>query len=120
MCSRFGPVVGTSGGTAVDTDAGGLLGPVTPDDAGDEVVSTLFRQAGILRAATLAEQFDLALLLATQPLPAGNGVAIVTNAGGPAALAAAAARANGLRIVRLSDATVSGIRSCAPAGWPKE
>ena len=89
---------------------------VHPDDAGDDVVPTLFRQAGILRAGTLAEQFDLALLLATQPLPAGDGVAIVTNAGGPAALAAAAARAHGLRIVRLSDATVSQIRGCAPAG----
>jgi acyl-CoA synthetase (NDP forming)/RimJ/RimL family protein N-acetyltransferase len=89
---------------------------VHPDDVGDDVVPTLFRQAGIIRAATLAEQFDLALLLATQPLPAGNGVVIVTNAGGPAALCAAAARANGLRVVRLDDATLSEIGDRAPVG----
>jgi acyl-CoA synthetase (NDP forming) len=89
---------------------------VHPDDSADDVVPTLFRQAGIIRAATLAEQFDLALLLATQPLPAGNGIAIVTNAGGPAGLAAAAARGHGLRIAGLSDETVAQVSACAPAG----
>jgi acyl-CoA synthetase (NDP forming)/RimJ/RimL family protein N-acetyltransferase len=89
---------------------------VHPDDSIDDVVPTLFRQAGIIRAATLAEQFDLGLLLATQPLPAGNSIAIVSNAGGPARLAAAAARAHGLRVVRLGDATADEIRDHAPVG----
>jgi acyl-CoA synthetase (NDP forming) len=39
-----------------------------------------------------------------------------SNAGGPAALTAAAARAHGLRIVRLTDATVAELRACAPVG----
>ena len=79
-------------------------------------MQSLFRQAGIIRPSTLEEQFDLALLLATQPLPAGNGVAIVTNAGGPAALAAAAARAHGLRIADLSEPPRSSARRrAAPA-----
>lgn len=89
---------------------------VHPDASSDDVVPTLFRQAGIIRAATLAEQFDLALLLATQPLPSGDGIAIVTNAGGPAALAAAAARAHGLRLVTLDEEKMAEICSCAPAG----
>jgi acyl-CoA synthetase (NDP forming)/RimJ/RimL family protein N-acetyltransferase len=85
-------------------------------DASEGVVYALFRQAGIIRASTLEEQFDLALLLATQPLPAGNGLAIVSNAGGPAALAAASARAHGLRISQLHDETVEAIEGSAPPG----
>ena len=46
-------------------------------------VDALFRQAGVIRADTLGELFDVAALLAHQPLPAGARVAIVTNAGGP-------------------------------------
>ncbi len=82
----------------------------------DSMVQALFRQAGIIRTSTLEEQFDLALLLATQPLPPGNGLAIVTNAGGPAALAAAAARVHGLRLAALADVTTAAIRAGAPAG----
>jgi acyl-CoA synthetase (NDP forming) len=80
------------------------------------MVRSLFGQAGIIRASTLEEQFDLALLLATQPIPAGNGLAIVSNAGGPAALAAASARAHGLRVGALHDDTVAAIRAGAPPG----
>ncbi len=44
--------------------------------------------------------FDVASLLANQPLPKGNRVAIVTNAGGPGILAADACEANGLELGR--------------------
>ena len=49
-------------------------------------VDALFRQAGVIRADTLGELFDVAALLAGQPLPRGPRVAIVTNAGGPGIL----------------------------------
>ena len=42
----------------------------------DENVETLFRQAGVIRADTLEEMFDVAVLLANQPLPRGNRVGI--------------------------------------------
>ncbi len=53
----------------------------------DAIVDDLFRQAGIIRTGTLEEMFDVAALLANQPLPPGRRVAILTNAGGPGILA---------------------------------
>ena len=56
--------------------------------ASDVAVDALFRQTGVIRADTLAEMFDLAAALGSQPLPQGRRVAIVTNAGGPGILCA--------------------------------
>jgi acetate---CoA ligase (ADP-forming) len=61
-------------------------------------VEGLFRQAGVIRADTIDEMFDLGVCLDTQPLPAGRRVAIVTNAGGPGILAADACVAGGLDV----------------------
>jgi len=63
---------------------------------GDVEVDALFRQAGVIRADTLEEMFDVAVLLAHQPLPAGRGVAIVSNSGGVATICADACEARGL------------------------
>ena len=68
-------------------------------------VDALFRQAGVIRADTLGELFDVAALLAGQPLPAGPSVAILTNAGGPGILAADACGAHGLDAPALSADT---------------
>ncbi|OFW01684.1 MAG: hypothetical protein A3I61_03485 [Acidobacteria bacterium RIFCSPLOWO2_02_FULL_68_18] len=54
-------------------------------------------------------------LVAHQPLPAGRRVAVLSNAGGPAILAADACEAHGLDLAPLSDATVAGLRSLLPA-----
>lgn len=81
----------------------------------DAVVDDLFRQAGIIRTGTLEEMFDVAALLANQPLPKGRRVAILTNAGGPGILAADACEANGLQLAQLSDATATALRSFLPA-----
>src|SRR6185503_3260889 len=81
----------------------------------DAVVDDLFRQAGIIRTGTLEEMFDVAALLANQPLPKGRRVAILTNAGGPGILAADACEANGLALAKLGDETVSALRSFLPA-----
>ncbi|HEY5610117.1 MAG TPA: GNAT family N-acetyltransferase [Thermoanaerobaculia bacterium] len=81
----------------------------------DAIVDDLFRQAGIIRTDTLEQMFDVASLLARQPLPKGSRVAIVTNAGGPGILAADACEANGLSLATLSQATVERLRSFLPA-----
>ena len=66
---------------------------------GSEVeVDALFHQAGIIRAETLDEMFDVAVLLTHQPLPKGNHVAIVCNSRGVATLFADASEAQGLEI----------------------
>jgi acyl-CoA synthetase (NDP forming) len=70
--------------------------------APDVAVDTSFRQAGVLRMETLGELLDAARLLIEQPLPAGDRVAIVGNAGGLNILAADAADAAGLQVVELS------------------
>jgi acetyl coenzyme A synthetase (ADP forming)-like protein len=81
----------------------------------DAVVDALFEQAGVIRTNTLEELFDVATLLAQQPVPRGGRVAIVTNAGGPGILAADACAAQGLELPPLSDATVVELRSFLPA-----
>jgi acyl-CoA synthetase (NDP forming) len=59
--------------------------------------------------------FDVAALLANQPLPKGRRVAILTNAGGPGILAADACEANGLELGQLDNYTVTSLRAFLPA-----
>lgn len=79
--------------------------------AGDAAVEALFHQAGVIRTDALEELFDVASLLATQPLPAGNRVAILTNAGGLGILAADACEATGLEIPPLTEQTSAALRA---------
>jgi acetyl coenzyme A synthetase (ADP forming)-like protein len=81
----------------------------------DLTVDALFRDNGVIRTDTLAEMFDVAMLLATQPPPAGNRVGIVTNAGGLGILCADTCEANGLILPSLAQATVDELRSFLPA-----
>jgi acetate---CoA ligase (ADP-forming) len=80
----------------------------------DVLVETMLREAGVIRTRTLEELFDVASVLANQPVPGGRRVAIVTNAGGPAILAADACEANGLQVSVLSDATQKALRKILP------
>jgi acetyl coenzyme A synthetase (ADP forming)-like protein len=79
--------------------------------ANDAVVSAIFRQTGVIRADTIDEMFDIAVCLDLQPLPAGNRVAIVTNAGGPGILAADACGVAGLTVATLGDDTRAKLAS---------
>jgi acetate---CoA ligase (ADP-forming) len=83
--------------------------------ASDVAVDALFHQAGIMRAETLEEMFDLAAALNTQPLPRGRRVAIVTNAGGPGILCADACEAGELVAPELSEATRARLATILPA-----
>ena len=67
--------------------------------ASELAVDGLFQQAGVIRADTIDEMFDIAACLDAQPLPRGRRVAIVTNAGGPGILAADACVAGGLDVL---------------------
>lgn len=64
--------------------------------------SAACRKAGVIEVKSVRSLFTGALALAFQPLPQGNRVAIVTNAGGPAALAADALEELGLKLARTS------------------
>ncbi|MEO8602629.1 MAG: acetate--CoA ligase family protein, partial [bacterium] len=64
----------------------------------DIAVDALLAQAGVIRTDTIAELLEVASLLASQPIPPGTRVGVVTNAGGPAVLFADAAEAAGLTL----------------------
>ena len=81
----------------------------------DPVVDALFRQAGVIRTQTLEELFDVATLLAHQPVPRGRRVGILTNAGGPGILAADVCEAQGLQLPQLSPATAGRLRAFLPS-----
>ena len=72
--------------------------------AADVTVDALFAHAGVLRAESVGEMFDVAGLLAHQPLPRGDRVVVLTNAAGPGRLCADACEAAGLRIEPPSSA----------------
>lgn len=80
----------------------------------DVAVDALLWQSGVLRADTLEQLFDLAMLLANQPVPRGRRVAILTNAGGPGIMATDACAAQGLLLPNLSEETVAELRTFLP------
>jgi acyl-CoA synthetase (NDP forming)/GNAT superfamily N-acetyltransferase len=80
----------------------------------DTSIDALFAQTGVIRVDTFEELLDTARVLALQPLPGGPRVAIVSNAGGPAVLAADAAEHAGLAVPELSDITQKRLLELAP------
>ena len=81
----------------------------------DAAVEALFWQAGVLRARTLEELLDAAMFFSTQPLPRGNRVAVLTNAGGLGILCADACEVAGLSLPALAPETVAALERVAPA-----
>ena len=78
--------------------------------ASDITVDALFRQSGVIRTDSLDEMFDVAALMSTQPVPEGDRVAIITNAGGAGILAADACESLGLKVPELSLETQGRLR----------
>ena len=96
-----------SGSRAVSSHTGSL--------AGSEVAyKAAFAQAGVIRATSMEALFDYALAFAYQPLPRGDRVGIVTNAGGPGILATDALERAGLEIPRLSSETAKSLEDHLP------
>ncbi len=81
----------------------------------DAAVEALFRQAGVLRARTLEELIDTSVLLSSQPLPLGNRVAVVTNAGGIGILCADACDTAGLALPELTEETRAALAEFLPS-----
>lgn len=76
----------------------------------DVGVDALFEQAGVMRVETVEELFDVAMALSAQPVPKGNRVCVVTNAGGPGILATDALINNGLEMPPLSKEVVAELK----------
>jgi acetate---CoA ligase (ADP-forming) len=96
------------GAKAVSSHTGSLAGS-------DSVYNALLAQSGVQRVETIAELFDYAALYTTQPMPSGDRIAIVTNAGGPGIMATDAAVSYKLKLAELSEATKAKLKPSLPA-----
>jgi acetyltransferase len=96
------------GRQAVASHTGALAG----EDAAYEAA---FRRAGVIRAQTSEEMFDWARALAWCPLPEGRRMAVLTNAGGPGAIAVDALEANQLASAQFSPETHERLAAILPA-----
>jgi acyl-CoA synthetase (NDP forming)/RimJ/RimL family protein N-acetyltransferase len=95
--ARSKPVVAVR--TGLSTQGVPLGHAVRTSDAPPGAHEAMFRQAGVIRVGTLAEMFDVAQVLAFQPLPAGRRVAVVGNSNALGLLAVDAATTSGLEVV---------------------
>ena len=89
---------GASTGGAPGSGAAAGVGARTAPPLPDEAVQAIFEASGVIRVETLTGLFDVAQLLAYQPLPAGRRVAAVTNSSALGVLVADACRGAGLDV----------------------
>jgi len=91
-------------------------GALTGDDA---IIDALLHRAGVIRVDSIEELFDTAELLsktASAP-PKGANLAVLTNAGGPAALATDSLIRSGGRLCQLNESTIQTLNTLLPAHW---
>ncbi|WP_217915497.1 GNAT family N-acetyltransferase [Miltoncostaea marina] len=111
--SRTTPIValkagrGPAGRRGTGSHTAALAAAEAPSDA-------LFDLAGVVRVTTARELLEAGELLAAQPLPAGNRVAVLTNAGGHGVLAVDACETNGLVVPPLSPRLAAALARAAP------
>ncbi len=80
----------------------------------DEIYEALFKKAGVLRVYELAEMADKALAFISQPLPKGNRVAIITNAGGTGVIATDECIKRGLLLAKIEQETEEKLKEKVP------
>jgi acetate---CoA ligase (ADP-forming) len=102
--TKVKPIIAVKAGR---TAAGALAGLDSATDA-------LLAQCGVIRVDTVGELFDLAMAFGHLPVPKGNRVAVVTNAGGPGIIITDACEARGLSVAELSEETQARLRQHLP------
>ncbi len=98
----------SAGSRAVSSHTGTLAGS-------ERAYEAAFKQAGVLRADSVGDLFDLSIALARQPLPRNDHVAIITNAGGPGIMTTDAIERCGLSLASLNENTMNQLREALPA-----
>jgi acetyltransferase len=96
-----------AGAKAASSHTGSLAGA-------DMAYWAAFKRSGVIRAETFEALFDYALAFSFQPVPRGDRVCIITNAGGPGIMAADAAEQLGLKMVSPSDASKEKLKAVLP------
>jgi acetyltransferase len=82
--------------------------------ASDIAFEAAFEKAGVLRAETTEQMFDWARALEDCPLPKGNRIGILTNAGGPGVIAADSLEHHGLLLAQLNESTRKNLSAILP------
>ncbi|MBT3200078.1 MAG: CoA-binding protein [Phycisphaerales bacterium] len=102
-----------SGGTGAGAKAASShTGSLAGNETAYEVI---FDRAGIIRCPSVRTQFDYAQAFVHQPLPPGDRVAVITNAGGPGIMTADAIERKGLTFAELSEDTIAKLTEALPA-----
>jgi len=83
----------------------------------DMIYDKAFKRAGMVRVDEIADLFNCAEVLGTQPLPRGPNLAIITNAGGPGVMATDAVIARGGKMAQLSPKTMETLNDVLPHFW---
>ncbi|HSJ09376.1 MAG TPA: CoA-binding protein, partial [Longimicrobiales bacterium] len=96
-----------AGARAASSHTGALAGVDSATDA-------LLAQCGVLRVGSVEELFDMAMAFGQLPVPKGNRVAVVTNAGGPGIIITDACESLGLSVAELSVETQARLRQNLP------
>ena len=94
----------TSSGIKAASSHTGALG------SSDKVVDAILNQFGIIRADDLNDMFNTAKGFEDFPLPKGNRIAVITNAGGPAILTVDTLEKNNLALAELTQATKAKLK----------
>lgn len=97
-----------AGAKAASSHTGSLAGA-------DMAYWAAFKRSGVIRAETFEALFDYALAFSFQPVPAGDRVCVITNAGGPGIMAADAAEQMGLKMVSPSEDSKAKLKAVLPA-----
>jgi acetyltransferase len=85
----------------------------------EEALQAAFRRCGVLSVASIGELFYMSEVLAKQPRPRGKRLAIVSNAGGPAVIAADALTTTGGELAELAPGTMAELDSFLPPNWSR-
>ena len=96
-----------AGARAISSHTGALASL----DVGTEA---LFQQCGVLRVSSVDDLFDVAQAMANQPLPKGDRIAIITNAGGPGILATDAVETLGMTMATFEEKTLKHLKENLP------
>ena len=96
-----------AGGRATASHTGSLGGS-------DLAAEAVFSQTGVLRANSIEELIDFTMAFSLQPLPQGNRVAVISDAGGPAIMAVDELSAQGLKLADFTPETKTRMRAWAP------
>lgn len=83
----------------------------------DAIYDAAFKRAGVVRVEDIADLFNAAEVLGTQPLPIGPNLAIITNAGGPGVMATDALIARGGKLAKLNQKTIDALNAVLPPFW---